>query len=69
MLVDTENGSQKRKMKRTGGLGDGPQSAITREEKIKEGRGPMGAMIQKVADFVRQSKRVIVFTGAGVSTE
>lgn len=29
----------------------------------------MEALIQKVADLIRQSKKVIVFTGAGVSTE
>ncbi len=29
----------------------------------------MEELVQKVADLIRQSKRVIVFTGAGVSTE
>jgi len=29
----------------------------------------MKEMMQKVAEFIRQSKKVIVFTGAGVSTE
>ena len=29
----------------------------------------MEELVQKVADLIRQSKKVIVFTGAGVSTE
>ena len=29
----------------------------------------MEELVQRVADLIRQSKKVIVFTGAGVSTE